>query len=61
MFTENKRKESALNNDTNQTSSPTNKSYISSLNTKKNPDILAPGLNFIKGNKYFSKKVIIEE
>ena len=58
MYTENKRKESLNIEDLNSTNQSI--SYISTVNARKNPDILAPGGMFIKGNKYFSKKLSIE-
>ena len=57
MFTENKRKESSSSDVPNNTTQNFHTNYISTINTKKNPDILAPGGLFIKGNKYFSKNV----
>ena len=57
LFTENKRKEihpTAESSDSAPT--PSIPSYISTLNTRSNPDILAPGGNIMKGNKYFKKR-----
>ena len=58
MYTENKRKESLSLEDSNTNVNPN--SYLSTINARKNPDVLAPGGLFIKGNKYFSKKISSE-
>jgi hypothetical protein len=35
------------------TSSRPDVKYLSTLNTRRNPDILLPGGKFLKGNQYF--------
>ena len=59
MFTENKQKDVVMDEEPSPSNSITNQKlpqYISTINTRKNPDILVPGAKFLKGNKYFSKK-----
>ena len=63
MFTENKRKEIELSKSEGSKGGKQQKivdrgeqkTYISALNQRRNPDIIIPGGNFLKGNMYFKQ------
>jgi hypothetical protein len=60
MFVENKKKKEELLKQIEEgeikeavTSTRSDVKYLSTLNTRRNPDILMPGGKFLKGNHYF--------
>lgn len=56
MFVENKKKITALpieEGEIDKATTQNNVKYISTLNTRRNPDLLVPGGKFLKGSHYF--------
>lgn len=62
MFVENKKKSSTTNIEEGEIHNKEVK-YISTLNTRRNPDLLVPGEKFLKGSHYFkgNEEIITKE